>query len=163
MRAKLHLRTSFSVFHAFQIELLFALGGALVTAFAACLLLAFLSDALKLGISADSIQKTATRPWFPVQVASALVLGYFAGSRRSHPHARRVWTIGVAWFLIHLALWKSPSVLDASWFAHFFGKGCRLPSCTDQIIVTAPLLITLAYSIGGLGAVLIPWQDSSFS
>jgi hypothetical protein len=102
-------------------------------------------------------------PYYPVQIVLGLYFGVLLG-RRLH-HFSMVWVWVLPLVLLFLAVGTNftlipewTSVLERfgtgqSRWSHYFGWGCR-PSnhCLDQLEITMPFYVAVAYSIGGLSA-----------
>jgi hypothetical protein len=100
-------------------------------------------------------------PYYPVQIALGLYFGVLLGRRFHHRSMVWVWILPLLILLLavdtNFALipeWTS--VLERfgpgqSRWSHYFGWGCR-PSnhCLDQLDITMPFYVAVAYSIGGL-------------
>jgi hypothetical protein len=101
----------------------------------------------------------AYRPYFPVQVATALYFGWLIGRRLRHRAMIWVWVIP-ALFLSYAVLaipTLTPGITSSllwsgtsqSWLTHYFGWGCRMRDrCFDQVLVTQPFYTATAYAIG---------------
>jgi hypothetical protein len=101
------------------------------------------------------------KPYFPVQIIFALLLGWLLGSALRHRSMVWVWVLPFAILCYSLITatvlipeWTSvlarPGV-GQSWFSHYFGRGCQPAAhCLDQLLITMPFYSSLAYSIGAL-------------
>jgi hypothetical protein len=101
------------------------------------------------------------KPYFPVQIIFALILGWLLG--RTLPHRSMVWVwvlplailgYSLATATVLIPEWTSvlarPGV-GQSWFSHYFGWGCRpVDRCLDQLLITMPFYSSLAYSMGAV-------------
>ncbi len=97
------------------------------------------------------------RPYFPVQIIFALILGWLLGRALRHRSMVWVWVLPLAILcyslltarvLIPTSILIRPSVIQ-SWFSHYFGWGCRpADHCLDQLLITMPFYSSLAYSLG---------------
>ena len=104
-------------------------------------------------------------PYYPVQIGSALVIGWLISRRFGHRSMLWVWVLPLA-ALCRAVIAESAitsigkSVLIPSQYplmSHFFGSGCRTADhCLDQLIYTVPFYITTFYSIGALLARTLP-------
>jgi hypothetical protein len=96
-------------------------------------------------------------PYFPVQIAMGLCLGWVVYRRLRHRSMLWIWVIpfailGYALFVLPLSP-ETTSVFNQSGIqsrlSHYFGWGCNARDrCLDQIIVTLPSYAAAAYSIG---------------
>ena len=89
-------------------------------------------------------------PYFPLQIVMGATAGGYAAYRFKRSFAYWVWILPLAYFVFRLATFNV-SVLQNPWsarFDHFLGRGCRPPECWDQMLCTAPLYASLAYSLG---------------
>jgi hypothetical protein len=104
-------------------------------------------------------QLFAYRPYFPVQIVTALYFGWLLGRRLGHRAMLWVWILP-ALFLCYAVvaiptltpevtsrlLWSGT---NQSWLTHYFGSGCRMKDrCFDQVLVTQPFYTATAYAIG---------------
>jgi len=97
-------------------------------------------------------------PYFPVQIALALFLGWSLGGCLQHRSMLWVWVIpSVIQSIIVAAFpWIGQMVIQQYWYlssssrlSHFFGWGCRLENhCLDQLFTTLPFYCAAAYSVG---------------
>jgi hypothetical protein len=96
-------------------------------------------------------------PYFPIQVAIGMGLGWTL-YRRLH-HSSMLWAWVVPLLILLYAVIAIPASETASVFnqsegirsrlSHYFGWGCQLRDrCYDQILITLPSCAALAYSIG---------------
>jgi hypothetical protein len=99
-------------------------------------------------------------PYYPVQIALGLYFGVLLGHRLHHRSMIWVWILPL--FLLFLAVVTNftlipewTSVLERygaghSRWSHYFGWGCH-PSdhCLDQLEITMPFYVAVAYSVGG--------------
>jgi hypothetical protein len=95
-------------------------------------------------------------PYFPVQVAFALVLGWLLGRSLRHKSLLWVWVLPLAilcysFITVPISVLEQTSILAQlqARLSHFLGVGCR-PAlhCLDQVTVTLPFYSSLAYSTG---------------
>lgn len=95
---------------------------------------------------------TGFAPYFPVQIAVALLLGWMLSDLIGHQSMSWIWVPPYAWLVLAFA--RLPDVAALSFqlrLSYFFGLGCRLEDyCIDQLVVTLPFYTSLAYSIGAL-------------
>lgn len=101
------------------------------------------------------------KPYFPVQITFALILGWLLGRTLRHRSMVWVWVLPLAILGYSLATatilipeWTSvlarPGV-GQSRFSHYFGWGCRpAERCLDQLLITMPFYSSLAYSMGAV-------------
>ena len=97
------------------------------------------------------------KPYFPVQIISALILGWLLGRTLRHRSTVWVWVLPLAILgyslvtarvLIPTSVFASPGVFQSR-FSHYFGSGCQPAAhCLDQLLVTMPFYSSLAYSMG---------------
>jgi hypothetical protein len=125
----------------------------------AVIISAFITDLLRLGITASAYQRTASTPPFIVQLSIALLLGYALGGRvRSRPYALWVWVLPVAWMLFAVVVWHPTGDSTQSVWKYFLsGEWYRLPLTptrskwvTTQFTHTVPFYTSLAYAAGAL-------------
>src|ERR1700730_2592864 len=109
-------------------------------------------------------------PYYPVQIALGLYFGVLLG-RRLH-HRLMVWVWILPLFMLLLAVVTNftlipewTSVLERlgagqSRWSHYFGWGCH-PSnhCLDQLEITMPFYVAVAYSTGGVLAERFSSED----
>jgi hypothetical protein len=100
------------------------------------------------------------RPYFPIQIALGLLLGWAFGRRLWHRSMIWVWILPFAYLCY--AFVAVPTItsnlppefqagIGESRFAHYFGWGCGpWNNCIDQVDFTLPFYIGAAYSLGGL-------------
>jgi hypothetical protein len=99
-------------------------------------------------------------PYFPVQIAFALALGWFLGHLLRDRSIPWVWVLPsvimclvVAAFPIigQLVYSRYAALSSSSRLSHFFGWGCQPKNrCFDQLLITLPFYSAAAYSLGGL-------------
>jgi len=95
-------------------------------------------------------------PFFPVQIALGLYMGWLLSRRFNHRSMLWVWIIpaSILCYAVVAGATFSPfetSVLTTSGdpLAHYFGWGCQLKyRCQDQLLITMPFYASAAYSIG---------------
>lgn len=95
-------------------------------------------------------------PYFPVQVAVGLSLGWLLARRFRHQSMPYVWVIpflllGYAVLAIPTLSLPPTSVLapQPSRFSHYFGWGCQPKDrCLDQLMTTMPFYAAASYSLG---------------
>lgn len=91
-------------------------------------------------------------PYFPLQIALALLLGWVLSRWLHHRSMLWVWLLPLA--VLSLAFTALPTVASLpfqSRLSHFFGWGCRPENrCFDQLAITLPFYIAVAYSAGAL-------------
>lgn len=97
------------------------------------------------------------RPYFPVQIIFALILGWLLGRALRHRSMLWVWALPLAILcyslvtarvLIPTSVFANPGVFQSR-FSHYFGWGCRpADRCLDQLLITMPFYSSLAYSMG---------------
>jgi len=89
-------------------------------------------------------------PFFPVQVAVALLLGWLLSDQFKHGSMLWVWVLPYAYLIFEFV--RGPNVVGLSFqerFSHFFGSGCRPDDqCFDQTGITVTFYIAAAYAIG---------------
>lgn len=106
-------------------------------------------------------------PYFPIQIALALLLGLLMGRHSRHRTITWVWAIPLAFLLYALVAIPTfiptltPRALQAgigeSRLSHYFGWGCRpVEHCVDQEIATLPFYVALSYSLGAFLARRMP-------
>lgn len=100
--------------------------------------------------------KVTETPYFPVQVAFALVLGWLLGRSLRHKSVLWVWVFPLAilcysFITLPVSALEQTSILAQlqARLSHYFAWGCR-PAlrCFDQVTVTLPFYSSLAYSMG---------------
>ncbi len=91
-------------------------------------------------------------PGFPLQVASALLLGYSLALKS--PVKAMLWV----WIFPWLVLVVAALAIDASHpapLSYFFGRGCLVVKhCFSQTAITLPALTSAAYALGAMLATL---------
>jgi hypothetical protein len=92
-------------------------------------------------------------PYFPMQIAVGLVLGWFLGRRLRTSSMAYVWILPLV-FLCYLFIalpTTAASLARDARFSHFFGWGCRPENrCFDQLGATLPFYAATAYTIGAV-------------
>lgn len=91
-------------------------------------------------------------PYFPVQIVLALFLGWLLSRRFHHRSMLWVWILPTGILCCAFAVLPTVTSLTLQFrLSHFFGWGCRPENrCFDQIGVTLPFYIAVAYSAGAL-------------
>ena len=97
-------------------------------------------------------------PYFPIQIALGLYVGWQLGRRWKHHAITWVWVIpliilacAVATNYTEIPEWNSVITrTSTSGLSRYFGWNCR-PSthCLDQLTITMPFYVSCAYSLGG--------------
>jgi hypothetical protein len=97
------------------------------------------------------VQATLLQRPFPLQLTSAVFLGWVAAPRlRAANLAKWTWVVPSLLLLVRLLTWKSTSLLsNDNVFSHFLGA-CSRMYCADQFTVTLPFYASLAYSIAAV-------------
>lgn len=105
-------------------------------------------------------------PFFPIQIAMGLSLGWTLYRRFQHRSMLWVWIIPLA--ILGYAVIALPTIApdmtsvfnQSSALSHYFGWGCSPKNgCYDQIIVTVPCYAAAAYSIGA--ALAKTWSNAA--
>jgi hypothetical protein len=98
-------------------------------------------------------------PYYPVQIAVGLYLGWVLGRRFQHRSMLWVWILPLAilcyaFFATPILIPEWTSVLarprtPVSRLSYYFGWGCQ-PTihCLDQLMITMPFYSSVAYSLG---------------
>lgn len=101
-------------------------------------------------------------PYFPVQIALALFLGWSLGIKLRHRSMLWVWVLPLG--ALCAALVALPTIVSLglqSRLLHFFAWGCRPENdCFDQLAITLPFYIAASYSIGALVALKLPGANT---
>jgi hypothetical protein len=97
-------------------------------------------------------------PFYPVQLLTALYVGWRLGRRFQHKSMLWVWVLPLAVLCFALIAfnpeWTSvlarPSTVGSR-LSHYFGWGCQPRAhCLDQLVITMPFYSSVAYSLGAL-------------
>lgn len=97
------------------------------------------------------------RPYFPVQITFALILGWLLG--RALRHRSIVWAWVLPFLIVCYSVATATVVIPTSVLArpggvqsrlsHYFGWGCQpADHCVDQLLITMPFYSSAAYSFG---------------
>jgi len=132
------------------LELFVASYGSTAGAAASMFLLYPLARALNAGLSFHQFNRIFSVPYFPVQIAFGLSVGYLGRKRFCTRFSFWVWTVPLLIFIWHFVAFE-PSVFESFWrirLDHFVGSGCRPPACFDQLRYTSPLYTSIAYTLG---------------
>lgn len=136
--------------------------GTLGTAFLTALALLSVAEALQIFRVASSMRWAhwilTETPYYPLQILVAFYLGWVMWKRFPTQLASFVWVLPFLLFSFAFAagtMFSPPpnSVLflphdEPSRFSHWFGWGCRPAAhCLDQLVLTVPLYVSVAYSI----------------
>ncbi len=108
-----------------------------------------LARLLDMNLSFHRFNRVLSVPYFPVQIATGLMIGYLGRSRFGTRLSFWLWVVPLS-SLIWRFLAFEPGVFADRWlsrFDHFIGSACR-PPCTDQLVYTAPLYTCVAYGLG---------------
>jgi hypothetical protein len=112
-------------------------------------------------------------PFYPVQIFTGLYVGWRIGRRYQHKSMLLIWILPLVILFYALAVvpvleWTSilsmPRTLSER-LSFYFGTGCRLRRrCLDQLLITMPFYVSVAYSLGALIARVSrePKQDIPF-
>lgn len=98
-------------------------------------------------------------PWFPIQVGTALWLGWAFSRQFHHRSMLWIWVIPLAGlcYVVIAVPTLTPDILPLalqagvgqSRLSHYFGRGCRPEDrCIDQMFVTMPFYTSVFYSLG---------------
>src|SRR5215469_14649546 len=96
-------------------------------------------------------------PYFPVQIVVALLLGWLLSDFWEHKSMAWVWVLPYAWLVYDFA--RLPSVHGMAFqerLSYFFGRCTPGNDCIDQLGVTLPFYVAVAYSLGALLAYKLP-------
>jgi hypothetical protein len=132
------------------LEVFVASYGSTAAAAASMFLLYPLARALNANLPFHQFNRIFSVPYFPVQIAFGLAVGYLGGKRFGTRFSFWVWTVPLAIFIWHFFAFE-PGVLEGFWqvrFDHFVGSACRPPACFDQTSYTSPLYTSIAYTFG---------------
>jgi hypothetical protein len=106
-------------------------------------------------------------PFFPIQILLGLLAGWFVWKHFKHRVMLWVWVLPLL-ILCVAFVWVSTLTpgLTSIWLeagvgqsrlSHYFGWGCRAKySCYDQLEITMPFYVSLAYSLGAWLAAKMP-------
>jgi len=109
-----------------------------------------LARVLDASLSFHQFNRIFSVPYFPVQIAFGLTVGYLGQKRFGTRFSFWVWTVPLLIFIWHFFAFE-PSVLQGFWrvrLDHFVGSACRPPACFDQMRYTSPLYTSIAYTLG---------------
>src|SRR6266567_6412852 len=88
-------------------------------------------------------------PYFPIQIAWGLTIGYLGRRRFGTRFSSWLWVVPLSNLVWHFLAFQ-PGVFANLWLSrtsHFMGSACR-PPCSDQLVYTAPLYTSIAYGLG---------------
>jgi len=108
-----------------------------------------LARLLDMNLSFHRFNGVLSLPYFPVQVAAGVTIGYLGRSRFRTRFSLWLWVVPLSNLIWHFLTFV-PGVFANRWLSrldHFMGSACR-PPCSDQLIYTAPLYASIAYSLG---------------
>ncbi len=109
----------------------------------------------------DYYRLVSGTPYFPVQIALAVLLGWLLGRNLGDKSMFWVWILPLA-FLCYAFVaiptltpsvtpWEFQAGAGQSRISHYFGWGCRPANrCIDQISITLPFYVSTAYSLAAL-------------
>jgi hypothetical protein len=133
--------------------------GSTLGAAASMYLLYPIAHAIDDGMSFHQFNRALSVPYFPVQIAFGLMVGYFGRLRFGTRFSFWVWVIPLSILTWHFLAFE-PGVLQNSWrvrLDHFMGPSCRpywgdhhSRPCFDQLVYTAPVYTSIAYVLGAL-------------
>ena len=116
-----------------------------------------LAHLLDFSLSFRQFNRVLSVPYFPVQIAFGLVVGYFGQRRFGTRFSFWIWIIPLSVLIWHFFAFKT-GAFQNSWqvrFEHFMGSTCRPylndssgRPCFDQLVYTAPVYTALAYAMG---------------
>ena len=95
-------------------------------------------------------------PYYPIQIALGLYLGWKLSCRLRHKSMVWIWMVPLV-ILFYSVVTFTPerkSVLEhprpgQTRLSHYFGWGCQPTThCLDQLLVTMPFYVSVAYSVG---------------
>jgi hypothetical protein len=144
------LRSGFREVAKLGLEVFVASYGSTAGAAVSMDLLYPLARALDASLSFHQFNRVFSVPYFPVQIAFGLMVGYLGQKRFGTRFSFWVWTVPLLIFIRHFFAFE-PSVLEGFWRArldHFLGSACRPPACFDQTSYTSPLYTSIAYTLG---------------
>jgi hypothetical protein len=147
---KLGPRSGFREAVKLGLEVFVASYGSTAGAAASMFLLYPLAKALNANLSFHQFNRIFSVPYFPVQIAFGLAVGYLGRKRFGTRFSFWVWTVPLLIFIWHFFAFE-PSVLEGFWrvrLDHFVGSACRPPACFDQTSYTSPLYTSIAYTLG---------------
>ena len=105
---------------------------------------------LDMNLSFHRFNGVLSLPYFPVQIAAGLAIGYLGRSRFGTRFSFWLWVVPLSNLIWHFFAFE-PGVFAANrWLSrldYFMGSACR-PPCSDQLVYTAPLYASIAYSLG---------------
>ena len=95
-------------------------------------------------------------PYFPVQICFGLYCGWFVGHRVPQKFMTRVWVLPAVLlsYCVSFVPTINPRLTSMLYrtegpLSHYFGWGCNPQNrCLDQILVTLPFYVAVAYSVG---------------
>jgi len=122
-------------------------------------------------VAANSWFGKAKNPWLDVPYSPllwglAFVLGLFVNRVMPNPSAKWVWVVGVSWLILTVAgdirvydpRWcNGCSLSQYLWYSYFSYWNCT-QECLGQLLGTAPMLNSVAYSLGA--AIALRFGDS---
>lgn len=100
-------------------------------------------------------------PFFPVQIAVALPVGWLLSDVFKHRSMLWIWVLPYGVLVYSFARAHSVAGLPlAGRVAYFFGSSCRPENhCIDQVGITLPFYVAAAYAVGALLAIRFPMRS----
>ncbi len=109
------------------------------------------------GLSFRQFNRALSVPYFPVQIAFGLMVGYLGSRRFGTRFYFLVWMVPLSILIWHFFAFE-PGAFQNAWrirLDHFMGSSCRpywgdhqSRPCFDQLVYTAPLYASIAYTLG---------------
>jgi hypothetical protein len=145
--------------------------------FAAHVLVAMLATMIVGGLMCVAVNSWLGRvrnPWFDVPYSPllwgfAFVLGMFVNRLKPNRSAKWVWIVGVSWLIVAGASdvriydprWcNGCSLPQYLWYSYFSYRNCT-QECLGQLLGTAPMLNSIAYSLGATFALRLSHRTTS--
>lgn len=132
------------------LEIFVASYGSIAAAAASMFLVYPLARVINTNLSFHQFNRIFSVPYFPIQIAFGLAVGYLGRRRFGARFSFWVWTVPLSIFIWHFIAFE-PNAFEGFWrtrLDHFVGSACRPPACLDQTSYTAPVYTSIAYTLG---------------
>ena len=95
----------------------------------------------------EAVNRLQTTPYYPLEIAFALLLGYLSRARLKGSYSYYVWVPPMLYLIWGIVPYFRLGLGTSEVASRFFGANCW-PHCEDQYVWTVPFYTSALYSLG---------------
>jgi hypothetical protein len=97
----------------------------------------------------EDVNRMQSMPYYPLEIAFALLLGYLSRTQLKGSYAYYVWVPTMLYLIWGIVSYFQLGLGTSEVASRFFGANCW-PHCEDQYVWTVPFYTSTLYSVGAL-------------